>query len=722
MRLIIISNRLPVKANQKENGEISFQRSEGGLATGLGSLETNIEKHWIGWPGIYTQTEKDEDLITKELSKENYHPVFLTQEHIDNYYEGYSNKIIWPLCHYFFSNIEYERVYWKFYQEANELFCQAALKIIQPGDIVWVHDYQLMLLPNMLRKNMEDISIGYFHHIPFPSYELFRLLPERADILNGLFGADLIAFHTHDYMRHFISSSYRVLGFDFNLDEIQIGNRVAHVDTFPMGINYEQYYDAILNPEVQQIAQNLKKDFGENKLILSVDRLDYSKGILHRLKGFAQFLENHPEYKEKISLVMVVVPSRDNVDIYADLKTKIDEAIGAINGMYSTLNWSPIHYFYRGFPLEELLAMYHIADIALVTPLRDGMNLVAKEYVAAKRDQPGVLILSEMAGAAIELQDAIIINPNNANDIEKSILEALQMDEQEQLERLFQMQKIISKQTINKWTNDFFRELTHIKKIIYNLQDKVITESEKEAIKEKYKIAQKRLILLDYDGTLAAFKKQPNEAQPTKQLLSLLENIASDSKNKVVISSGRDHLTLENWLGHLPIDFAAEHGAFYKEHGAWHENIQKPLWDDEIIDILQQTTQKTPKSKIEIKKTAIVWHYRNTDAWLAELRVKQLINKLINPCSRLNLQIMKGNKIVEIKSPDFTKGTEAKRLLEKNQYDFILAMGDDATDDDMFHALPEDAISIKIGDFSEYANYNLPSQTDTIPFLRYIIQ
>lgn len=722
MRLIIISNRLPVKVNQDEAGGINFARSEGGLATGLGSLETSIEKHWIGWPGIFTKNKKDEEVITKQLLKDNYHPVFLTQDQIENYYEGYSNKIIWPLCHYFFSNIEYEPIYWEAYQEANKMFCDAASKIIKPGDIIWVHDYQLMLLPAMLRSKWEDISIGYFHHIPFPSYELFRLLPERADILNGLFGSDLIAFHTHDYMRHFISSSYRVLGFDFKLDEIQICNRVAHVDTFPMGINYDLYHDAILNPSVQEISQRLKKEFGSNKLILSVDRLDYSKGILHRLKGFAQFIENHPEYKEKISLVMVVVPSRDSVGIYSDLKTKIDEAIGAINGMYATMNWTPIHYFYRGFPFEELLAMYHIADIGLVTPLRDGMNLVAKEYVAAKRDQPGVLILSEMAGAAVEMQDAIIINPNNANDIEDAILKALEMPEEEQLERLGQMQKTIAKQTINKWTNDFFKELTHIKQLTYTLQDKLIDKKEHTAIRKKYKTAKKRLIILDYDGTLAPFKKQPQEASPTKELLSVLEKLASDPKNMIVISSGRDHQTLDKWLGHLPILFAAEHGAFFKENGIWHENIQKELWDEEIMDILQQITQRTPKSKIEVKRTAIVWHYRNSDAWLADLRVRQLINRLINPCARLNLQVMRGNKIVEIKSPDFSKGTEAKRLLEKDTFDFVMAMGDDVTDDDMFHALPEDAVTIKIGDYSEYARYNLLMQSQTIPFLKDLVE
>jgi trehalose 6-phosphate synthase/phosphatase len=313
MRLIIISNRLPVKiSNQDEN--FVFTRSEGGLATGLGSLQTTDEKHWIGWPGIYPEKEEDKTEITDKLANEDFHPIFLTNDQIENFYEGYSNSTIWPLCHYFYTYIQYDTKFWVAYKEVNQIFCDEAIKVIQPGDTVWIQDYQLMLLPAMLREKLPDISIGYFHHIPFPSYELFRVLPERAEILKGLMGADLIGFHTHDYMRHFISAAYRVLGLDYQLDEINYDNRIVHVDTFPMGINFPLHNDAIKNKEVQNIANNLRIQFGGHKLILSVDRLDYSKGILHRLKGFEQFLEKNPEYIEKVSMVMVVVPSRDNVE------------------------------------------------------------------------------------------------------------------------------------------------------------------------------------------------------------------------------------------------------------------------------------------------------------------------------------------------------------------------------------------------------------------------
>ena len=719
MKLIIISNRLPLKASKLDSGEFEFSRSEGGLTTGLDSLEMDVEKHWVGWPGAFAETSEEQEKITKHLDEFKFHPVFLTPEHIQNYYEGYSNNILWPLCHYFYSFVEYENKYWETYKKVNEMFCQAAIPFIEPGDIVWVQDYQLMLLPQLLRKAIPEISIGYFHHIPFPSYELFRVLPERDQLLQGLLGADLIGFHTYDYMRHFVSACERVLDLQFKLDQVSLDNRIAFVDAFPMGINYTLYCDTPMLPQVQQKALELKNSFGPHKLILSVDRLDYSKGIIHRLKGFALFLEKHPEYKEKVSMAMIIVPSRDKVDRYADLKTKIDELIGSINGMYSTINWTPVYYFYRSFDFEELVAMYHIADIALVTPLRDGMNLVAKEYIAAKREDPGVLILSEMAGAAIELTDAIIVNPNDIEQIERAILEALEMPEKEQLKRLKAMQKIVAKQTVNKWAGDFVTELKAVKQKNNDLNTERLDEDTFLKIQLDYRTAKKRLFILDYDGTLAGFKGRPEDAVPTKELMGILEKLADNKKNKVVISSGRNQATLEKWFGEMPITLAAEHGASYKEDGAWHKNL--PLtqpWDNEIVDIIQSFVDKTPRSKLEVKETALVWHYRNVDGWLASIREQQLLVALIAPCARQNLQIMRGNKVIEIKSPYHNKGSEVRRILKNQSFDFILAMGDDTTDEDTFRELPSEAYTIKIGAISEIARYNLRSQTGTLPFLK----
>ena len=711
-----------MKVNRNDDNEFEFVRSEGGLTTGLDSLETDIEKHWVGWPGTIAESKDEELIIKNHLEKLKFHPVFLNQEQIQSHYEGFSNSTLWPLCHYFYSFIDYNATYWSGYKEVNQIFCDVALDFIQPGDIVWVQDYQLMLLPRMLRESSVDMNIGYFHHIPFPTYELMRVLPQRAELVSGLLGADLIGFHTHDYMRHFVSACERILDLHFDLDQVSLDNHIAYADVFPMGINYNLYHDAPLLPEIQDKAKELKEIFGDRTLILSVDRLDYSKGILSRIKGFECFLEKYPEYHGKASLVMIVVPSRDTVDSYNDLKTKIDEAIGAINGKYSSINWTPLYYFYHSFDFNELIAMYNIADIALITPLRDGMNLVAKEYVAVKRDKPGVLILSEMAGAAIELNDSLIINPNDTDMIADSICEALEMEEEEQLTRLQNMQRKIAKHTVNYWANNFINQLLNIRQNFDNINSEQVDETIISNIKSAYQSSEKRLIILDYDGTLSPFRKKPEDAIPNAAILNVLKDLAADIRNNVVISSGRDHLTLEKWFGEMKISMAAEHGAYYKNANGWQHNLldSKP-WNDEITDILQLFVEKTPRSMIEEKETTLVWHYRNVDAWLASLREQQLINTLIEPCTRLGLQIMRGNKIVEIKSPSHTKGSEAKRLMKMDNYDFIMAIGDDTTDEDMFKALPDTAYTIKIGKMSQVARYNLRSQSKTLPFLRKLI-
>ncbi len=717
MRIIIISNRLPVKVN-RTSGDITFTKSEGGLVTGLRSLKTDSEIIWIGWPDVCPETEEEKNIIENKLVSSNFQPVFLSHEQIADFYEGYSNSIIWPLCHYFYYFIQYEQRLWSVYQEVNRLFCQVASKVIRRGDIVWVQDYHLMLLPGMLRVKFPNLGIGYFHHIPFPSYELFRVLPERAEILKNLLGADLIGFHTHDYMRHFISAAYRVLDLDCQMDQIYYKNRKIHVDTFPMGINYELFNTTSNSKVVEKKVSRLKKQFGSNKLALSIDRLDYSKGILHRLHGFENFLEQYPEFRFKISLVMIVVPSRDKVEKYADLKSKIDETIGGINGKYSTPEWRPVYYFYRSYQFEDLVAFYNLADIALVTPLRDGMNLVAKEYVASKPNKPGVLILSEMAGAAIELKDAIIINPNDINQIAQALKQSMEMSETEKIRRIRRMQQVISAQNVNKWALNFINDLIDSKeKRIINLA-KNLDKSAFIEISQNYSEAENRLIVLDYDGTLVPLVKDPDLSVPSDKLLKVLNRLANNKKNKIVINSGRDPETLDKWFGNLNIDFAAEHGAFYKESGKWiQNNFEKPHFTADFFDVLNQITGKTPGSHIELKKTSIVWHYRNCDAWLAELREKQLTNALMPICARSGLQIMKGNKIVEIKNPLTNKGIEVLRLLQKNSYKFILAMGDDVTDEDMFHSLPKEAVTIKVGSVSDLARFSLKSPSDSLNFL-----
>jgi len=722
MRLIIIANRLPVKLSRTD-GRFVSKRSEGGLATGLASLKGGLETHWIGWPGLCVEEEADRAQVNDVLAKQDFHPVYLSNKQIEDYYESFCNNIIWPLCHYFFTYIQYDKKMWTCYREVNELFLEETLRIIQPGDRVWIQDYHLMLLPGLLREAMPDLCIGYFHHIPFPSFELFRVLPERAEVLQGLLGADLVGFHTHDYMRHFISAAYRVLRSDCDLDEIHTDGRLVQVNTFPMGISFQQFYDAILRAPVRELAEILRRKYKNLKVVLSVDRLDYSKGILLRLKGFELALETHPELRGRVSLLMLVVPSRDTVPEYADLKKKIDETIGSLNGRYSTLTWTPVRYYYRSFSQDRLLALYHIADIALVTPLRDGMNLVAKEFVAAKRDVPGVLILSDRAGAAVELTDALLVNPNSAEEICSAIFTAVNMPEDDQLLRLRRMQALLAHQNVDKWAADYLDALDRIHERNKTLRESRMSVNHVREIQKHYAQSDRRLLILDYDGTLSKLCKQPEEAVPTDKVRSLLARLGSDPRNTVVICSGRDRDTLDHWLGDLPVELTAEHGAFIKEHGTWKGIYDETVvWSDDILAVMTRIADQTLGSRIEKKRTSLVWHYRNCDAWLADLREKQLIHTLMPLCAQQNLFITRGNKVVEIKATNANKGTEALRLLAKEAYSFVLAIGDDLTDEDMFRSLPPEAITVRVGDFSPNARYVLGPQTKVLPLLDALVE
>ncbi|HEY1005951.1 MAG TPA: trehalose-6-phosphate synthase, partial [Sphingobacteriaceae bacterium] len=380
-KTIIVSNRLPVKV-KLEGSELQLLPSEGGLATGLGSVYQQGDNVWIGWPGLEVSVPEQQQRIAGELDERNLKPVFLTQEEINLYYEGFSNEVLWPVFHYMSTYAKYEQSYWQCYQQVNQKFTEAVMEVIRPGDQVWIQDYQLLLLPALIRERQPDSSIGFFLHIPFPSFELFRLIPWREQLLSGMLGADLIGFHTYDDVRHFISSATRILSASASSNVIMLNESTTVVDSFPIGIDYEKFQRLTGDPDVVEQLNQLRPNFEGSRVILSIDRLDYSKGIVQRLKAFEALLVDHPEYLEKVVLYMVVVPSRDNVPQYRELHDEIDKLVGNINATYRTQTWHPIHYFYRSFDIQTLVALYQLAEVALITPMRDGMNLVCKEYVA----------------------------------------------------------------------------------------------------------------------------------------------------------------------------------------------------------------------------------------------------------------------------------------------------------------------------------------------------
>lgn len=707
-RLIIISNRLPVTIDKKK-GELFYYPSAGGLATGLNSLDTKLERFWIGWPGQEINDLKEQEKVTNDLRKEGLIPVFLSQKEIELYYEGFSNETIWPHFHYFTQYTTYNEAYWKAYQAVNAKFAALVNANIQADDFVWVHDYQLMLLPAMIRKEFPNISIGYFLHIPFPSYEIFRILPWREEILEGLLGADQIGFHTFDYMRHFLSAAYRIGGYEHNFGKLTINNRIVNVDVFPMGIDYDKYaYPERIAGKDLVLHQVKKLRSKKRKLIISIDRLDYSKGIPQRIKSFERFIVEHPEYQGKVTLILIVVPSRTHVDQYQELKDEVDTLVGRIDGQYRTFGWSPIQYFYRSFPFGELGALYKAADIAMITPLRDGMNLVAKEFIASKEEsKKGVLILSEMAGAANELTEAIIVNPQDSNDMVSAIHRAIEMPESEQATRLQKMQDRLKIYTVKHWASTFMQEQMDLKAFKDQKKTNLLSDTQKEVLLKDYKTAKKRLILLDYDGTLMGFQNDPKKVVPDQELLNILEKFKNTEGNKVVIISGRDKHTLDNWLGHLKLDMAAEHGVWIKRRNEWKTPDVTNTWKKDVRHVLQSLVDRTPGSFVEEKDYSIAWHYRMIDKGLGEKRVREFRDVLLYLTANLDLQVLEGNKVVEVKNAGINKGKATSYWLMKDNYDFMMAIGDDSTDEDTFKALPESAYTIKVGLDQTAARFNI---------------
>jgi len=716
----------------KVGEDIVLRQSSGGLVSAIKSYfegthpdaQKFTDKIWLGSVDV---AEEDWMMVTDMHAVQadfNIEAVFPEKNSYNDYYYGFSNSTLWPLFHYFPSLVEYKREYFEAYQKINQQFADKVAAVYQPGDVVWVHDYQLMLLPHMVREKIPDATIGFFLHIPFPSYEIFRLMPSdwKRELLKGILGSDLIGFHTHDYVQHFIQSAQMVLAIENQFNTIYYKDRIIKADLFPIGIDFKKFEEASIDPTVVSIVESLEKTFEQQKIIFSVDRLDYTKGLNYRLDGFEQFLERNPEWLGRVSFILNIIPSRDVIQAYIDRKRMIEEKVSTINGKYSTLQWQPVIYRYNHLDFEELCALYQAADIGLLTPLRDGMNLVAKEYVASCIDK-GVLVLSELTGAANELNEAVLVNPTDTNEVADAILQGLTMPLTEQRSRLSYMKKRLKDYDVVRWVNDFLDQLHNArhdqeKNKVHYLDNRSI-----QAILEEYKRAKKRCILLDYDGTLSPLQKLPSMASPSKEVLQLLVDLSKDEANEIVIISGRDADTLEGWLGNLNINLVAEHGATVRYKGAgWQlQSAVSNEWKDQIKPLLQLFVTRCAGSFIEEKKNTLAWHYRNTHPGLGFIRSRELRNTLMQFTTNTPLQVIDGNKVLEVRVIGIDKGNTAQGILANFNPDFALCLGDDTTDEDMFRILRDKAYTIKVGNGTTSAQYSLPSQKEVLPLLKQLV-
>jgi trehalose 6-phosphate synthase/phosphatase len=638
--------------------------------------------------------------VDQQLSARRIVPVPLTAAEVRDYYDGVAREVLWPLFHSGPGLLPLRLPDFSAYARVNERFAEVAAAQYRPGDTFWVHDYHLMLVPGLLRRALPDAAIGFFVHVPFPPTEVFRALPFRGELLCGVLGADLVGFQAPSYMRHFAAAVTRVLGVAGALDGIPWRGRPVQLGVFPMGIDAEAFDEAARDPRTGAEATTL---LGPERLrrLVGIDRLDSTKGIPRRLLAYEQLLRDHPELHGRVQMIQVSLRSRTSTEADQDLRAQVGGLVERINAAFATPAWLPVQYLFRSLSRRELVALYLAADVMLVTPLRDGMNLVAKEFVAARPDERGVLVLSEFTGAATELAEALHVNPYDVPGTAEALHRALTMADAERAVRMRALRRRVAGHDVHRWVRSFLAALEASAATRRGLPPPESSSEVLAAIAARARAAGRLVVLLDYDGTLVPFAPTPDLAAADVELLELLRCLGEHPHIDVHIVSGRSPETLEQWLGALPVDLWAEHGAWRRPRGtpAW-EPIEVPPtpWREAVLAILDDYAARTPGALVEEKSFGLAWHYRLADPDYGASQANDLKLHLTIVLAHDPVQVLLGDKVIEVRPQAFNKGRvvgEAIRGADAGT--LIVAIGDDRTDEDLFAALPPTAVAIHVG-------------------------
>ncbi|XP_059664689.1 alpha,alpha-trehalose-phosphate synthase [UDP-forming] 1-like isoform X2 [Cornus florida] len=629
-RLLVVANRLPVSAVRRGEDSWALEISVGGLVTALLGVN-EFEAKWIGWAGVNVPDEVGQKTLTKALAEKKCIPVFLDEEIVHQYYNGYCNNILWPLFHYLglpqedrLATTRSFQSQFDAYKKANQMFADVVYEHYEDGDVVWCHDYHLMFLPKYLKDYNNKMKVGWFLHTPFPSSEIHRTLPSRSELLRSVLAADLVGFHTYDYARHFVSACTRILGLEGTPEGVEDQGKLTRVAAFPIGIDSDRFIRALELPQVQDHIKELKKRFAGRKVMLGVDRLDMIKGIPQKILAFEKFLEENPDWRDKVVLLQIAVPTRTDVPEYQKLTCQVHEIVGRINGRFGTLTAVPIHHLDRSLDFHALCALYAVTDVALVTSLRDGMNLVSYEFVACQASKKGVLILSEFAGAAQSLgAGAILVNPWNITEVAASIGYALNMPADEREKRHHHNFTHVTNHTSQEWAQTFVSELNDTI-VEAHLRTRQIPPSlpVKVAI-ERYMQSNNRLLILGFNATLTEpvdapgrrgdqFKEMELKLHP--DLKESLKKLCDDPKTTIIVLSGSDRSILDENFGGYNMWLAAEHGMFLRlTKGEWMTTMPENLhmdWVDSLKHVFEYFTERTPRSHFELRETSLVWNYK----------------------------------------------------------------------------------------------------------------
>jgi trehalose 6-phosphate synthase/phosphatase len=678
--LVVVSNRLPFEVKRLPTG-VRFERSPGGL---VAALEPVLEARggvWIGWPGF--DSEPDEPVpVPAARGAVRYHAVPLTAREVTGFYAGFANRTLWPLFHYFVARTQIDLGTWRAYDRINGRFAEAAAGQSNDDAVVWIHDYHLTRMPAQLRRLAPRRRIAFFLHIPFPAADVFRILPWSRQILRGMLGADLLGFHIPEYAENFLSCAERLLGCETDRTRgmVQFENRQIAVEAHPISIDVQR---------VEALARSAAPTDADPVLdILGVDRLDYTKGIVERILAVERLLEKYPRYRGRILFTQLMVPSRERVAEYQAMKREIDELVGRVNGRFSDRGWSPIRYIFRSVRPEELAALYRDARVALVTPLRDGMNLVAKEYVAARVDGDGVVVLSELAGAAAELQEALLVNPHDIEAVADTLDHALAMPEDERRARMTALRARLTARDVHAWVRRFLEsaEAAAARRDAPSPLDQVRRRLERW-LAERPRVA----AFLDFDGTLAPIVPTPAEAVLSDAGRQALELAHRAPNVDVFIVSGRPLDDVRDRVGIEGITYLGDHGFEIEGPGI---SYRHPAVDESAaaLDAVARDLDalRVPGALVERKHATLAFHVRNVDpaAKAEALRRAEILIR------RRRLRPATGKELIEARpAVEWHKG-QAVLFVLVTRYGAdwpnavrALYVGDDATDEDAFRSL-----------------------------------
>lgn len=756
-RVLVVANRLPVTISQ-DNGEYVFRMSSGGLVSAIQALK-NLEMIWIGWPGKEIPDQDKEVIKTKLYDTHRIIPVFLDNATIENYYNGFSNKVLWPLFHYISPNIESESVdaveeQWNSYKYANSMFAQAVADVYQPNDLIWVHDYHLMLCPKMIRDLLKDRyepHIGWFLHTPFPSYEVYRMLSYREEVLEGLLSSNLLGFHIAEYMRHFLDACTRILGLPCThkgVENVGLFSLYCRTDAFPIGIEPHNFSDKVHDPEVQTIYQDFSQSWQNKKIILGVDRLDYIKGIPHKLLAFEQLLNNHPEWVGNLVLVQLAVPSRTDVTEYQQLKSMAHEIVGRINSSYGSLEHTPVIYLDQSVNPKQLVALYRISDVMLVTSIRDGMNLVSYEYIACQDGKYGVLVLSEFAGAAKVLgAGVILINPWNIEETSEALHEALIMDEEERMSRHEYCFNYIKNASVHHWAANFLKALEEasaasreeMRQIPTSLSFRNVESCDDNLRLIVNGILNSSKVLFIFEET-GAFNPRASvelwDMSPNMVIQNSISDIADLPNVEILAISGKKFE--DSALKGLDMDrvsVAVESGYQYKIRGSddWQYLVPdlETDWLEPVMEVIKYFEERTPGSYHYQTSVTVDWSYSASHLDIGSAQSRDLLihlraGPLMNAPAEM---VITGASNVQVRDTRISKAKMIENYITEHKIEntLVCVIGnfnwkDEEEIYDMlknFEASCEDLKSyfIRIGPLASYADFAFK---DHVAFSRFV--